>query len=256
MSASSSPFDPLDTAPIGYTRARPASAAFDRISVVTLALSLTGAVLGMQATAVNPPATADAVPVATVSLCSWPGSRRCTCMSIRPGHTTRPAGISTTVAPSAGMSRPTRAIRSSSINRSYMPSIPFEGSITRPPLSSFFMVHTAGEQIQHGHPHGDAVGHLVEDHGIRSVSHFRRDFDPAVHRARMHDHHVRTRQAETVRSHPEDVEVLALRREVGPFHPLELDTEEHDDVGIGNGFVHVGGRGNAEIAHAGRNQRR
>ena len=52
---------------------------------MTLALSLTGVVFGMQATAVNPPATADAVPVATVSLCSWPGSRRCTCMSMKPG---------------------------------------------------------------------------------------------------------------------------------------------------------------------------
>ena len=37
-----------------------------------------GDVLGMHATAVKPPATADAVPVAIVSLCSWPGSRRCT----------------------------------------------------------------------------------------------------------------------------------------------------------------------------------
>ena len=64
----------------------------------------------MQATAVKPPATADAVPVATVSLCSCPGSRRCTCMSIRPGHTTQPRGTSTTVAPSAGRSRPTAAI--------------------------------------------------------------------------------------------------------------------------------------------------
>ena len=52
---------------------------------MTFALSLTGVVFGMQATAVKPPATAAAVPVATVSLCSWPGSRRCTCMSMKPG---------------------------------------------------------------------------------------------------------------------------------------------------------------------------
>ena len=32
-------------------------------------------------------ATADAVPVATVSLCSWPGSRRCTCMSMTVSYT-------------------------------------------------------------------------------------------------------------------------------------------------------------------------
>ena len=47
MSASSSPFCPFDTAPMGYTRARPAAAAFARMSEVTVALSFTGFVFGM-----------------------------------------------------------------------------------------------------------------------------------------------------------------------------------------------------------------
>jgi hypothetical protein len=47
MSASSSPFCPFDTAPIGYTRARPAAAALARMSDVTVALSFTGLVFGM-----------------------------------------------------------------------------------------------------------------------------------------------------------------------------------------------------------------
>ena len=38
----------------------------------------------MQATAVNPPKAAALAPVAMVSLCSWPGSRKWTCMSIHP----------------------------------------------------------------------------------------------------------------------------------------------------------------------------
>ena len=59
---------------------------------MTPALSFTGLVFGMHATAVKPPATAEATPVATVSLCSCPGSRRCTCMSMKPGHTISPAG--------------------------------------------------------------------------------------------------------------------------------------------------------------------
>ena len=63
---------------------------------MTPALSLTGLVFGMQATAVKPPATAAATPVATVSLCSCPGSRRWTCMSMRPGQTMNPLGTSTT----------------------------------------------------------------------------------------------------------------------------------------------------------------
>ena len=54
------------------------------------AWSLTGSVFGMQATAVNPPATAAAAPLAIVSLCSCPGSRRCTWMSINPGATIQP----------------------------------------------------------------------------------------------------------------------------------------------------------------------
>src|SRR5215470_5656268 len=213
MSASCSPFWPRDTAPIGYTRARFASAAFLRMYSVTPALSLTGAVLGMQATAVNPPATAAAVPVATVSLCSCPGSRRCTCMSIRPGHTIRPLGISTTVTPSAGRSRPTRATRSASIRMSKTPSRPLAGSTSRPPLSSRFIFDPAREKIQHGHPHGDAVGDLFKNHRIRTVGDVRRDLDAAVHWPGVHDDDVGLRQLHALRRHPEDIEVLAQRRE-------------------------------------------
>src|SRR3954462_6059637 len=69
--------------------------------VVTLASSLTGVVFGMHATAVNPPATADAVPVATVSLCSCPGSRRGTCISMNPRQPPNPWGTSKPAAPRA-----------------------------------------------------------------------------------------------------------------------------------------------------------
>ncbi len=105
------------------------------MNCVTLAWSLTGSVLGMQATAVKPPATADAAPVAIVSLCSWPGSRRCTCMSIRPGVTSSPA-TSTTCADPTGRSAPTATMTPPSMRTSRVPSIPLTGSTTRPPLSS------------------------------------------------------------------------------------------------------------------------
>ena len=62
---------------------------------VTERLSFTGFVFGMQQTEVKPPAFAAAVPVAIVSLYSKPGSRRCTCMSIRPGTTSLPAASMT-----------------------------------------------------------------------------------------------------------------------------------------------------------------
>src|SRR6185369_8275010 len=172
------------------------------------ALSLTGLVFGMQATAVKPPATAAAVPVATVSLCSCPGSRRCTCMSIRPGQTTRPAGTSTSLtSASTSRSRPTRVMRVPSMSTSNTPSRPFAGSTTCPPLSSHFDIYApeylsdtasididaAGEQVQHGHADRHAVGDLLENHRIRAVGDVRGDLDAAVHRPGMHDDDVRLR---------------------------------------------------------------
>ena len=50
----------------------------DLIHCVIAAESFTGDVLGMVQTEVNPPAAAAMVPLAIVSLCDWPGSRRCT----------------------------------------------------------------------------------------------------------------------------------------------------------------------------------
>ena len=77
-------------APTGCTRASPAAAARASTSSVTDALSFTGFVFGIAQTAVKPPATAARAPVATVSLYSCPGSRRCTCRSMNPGVTHLP----------------------------------------------------------------------------------------------------------------------------------------------------------------------
>ena len=64
-----------------------------RIQRVISAESLTGTVLGMVQTEVNPPAAAAAVPVAMVSLWACPGSRRCTCKSMKPGATMQPLAL-------------------------------------------------------------------------------------------------------------------------------------------------------------------
>ena len=82
-------------APIGYTRTLPSARAFSTIARVIPAVSLTGLVLGIAHTAVKPPAAAARVPVAIVSLSSRPGSRRCVCRSMKPGHTTRPLASTT-----------------------------------------------------------------------------------------------------------------------------------------------------------------
>src|SRR6185436_7356902 len=117
-------------------------------------------------------------------------------MSMKPGHTMNPDGTSTTVAPLTGRSRPTRAMRSPSISTSWTPSIPLAGSTTRPPLSSFFMFHSAREEIENRHPHGDTVGNLVENDRVRAVGDFRGDLHAAIHGTRVHDHHVRLGQTQ------------------------------------------------------------
>src|SRR4051794_18073644 len=220
---------------------------------VVPALSLIGDVFGMQATAVNPPATADAVPVAIVSLCSWPGSRRWTCMSMRPGTTRNPRGTAMTcVSPASGRSRPVRAIRSPSRRMSHSPSTPAAGSMTRPPLSSRFIVYSAGKQVQNGHAHGHAVGDLLEDDRVGPVGHLGGDLDPAVHRAGVHDDDVGPGAPEPCLRHAEDGEVLAQRGEEAALHPFELDAEEHHDVCVLDRFVNRrGGAGASRSMPAG-----
>src|SRR3954471_10683643 len=256
ISASCSPLWPRDTAPIGYTRARLAAAAFLRMYSVTPALSLTGTVFGMHATAVKPPATAAAVPLATVSLCSWPGSRRRTCMSINPGATITLAGISTTTAPSAGRPRPTRAIRSPSISRSNDPSRPDAGSTSRPPLSSRFIFDSARQQIEDRHPHRDAVGDLLEDHRVGAVGDLRGDLDTTVHRPGMHDDDVRPGEPDALLGHPEQVEVFAERREVRALHPLLLNPQHHHHVSIPHRLVDRRRHADAGLRDAARHERR
>src|SRR5262245_48387770 len=48
---------------------------------------------------------------------------------------------------------------------------------------------TAGQQEQDTHPHGDALGDLVEDHRVRPVGDLRRELDAAIYGAGMHDQH-------------------------------------------------------------------
>ena len=77
ISAMASPLLPTLAAPMGQTRTLAVALARSRMKRVTLALSFTGFVFGMQQTAVKPPRAAARVPVSIVSEDSWPGSRRC-----------------------------------------------------------------------------------------------------------------------------------------------------------------------------------
>ncbi len=76
--ASVSPARPIVTAPCTSTRTGdPEAAAAARTRSTTPGSSMAGVVLGMRQTVVKPPWAAAAMPVATVSASSLPGSRKC-----------------------------------------------------------------------------------------------------------------------------------------------------------------------------------
>src|SRR5258706_2099742 len=217
ISASSSPRPPLLTPPIGWTFTTPLRRASETMYSLTDRPSFQGSVFGMQATDVKPPAAAARVPLSIDSLCSCPGSRRWTCMSTSPGHTQSPAASITRVpggsppfpCPGARLS----AMRPSTIKMSSGASTPVAGSMTRPPLTSELARGSSRQEIQDRHADGDAVGDLLEDHRVRAVGDGAVDLDAAVHRSRVHDDDVRLRQPRALGVQPEQVVVLARRRE-------------------------------------------
>ena len=147
MSASSSPFWPLVTAPSWMTFVRDSLLALSMTSRTFTPLSMTGFVLGMAHTVVTPPRTAARPPVARVSLYSSPGSRKCTCRSIKPGITQHPSA-SMTRSLSVSIFFSTSVIRSPSIRTSHISSSPVPGSSTCPFLIKIviacipFYIHT------------------------------------------------------------------------------------------------------------------
>src|SRR5260370_13371620 len=169
------------------------------------AFALTGRVMGMQKTEVNPRGAAALVPVSMVSEFSCPGSRRWTCMSIKPGVTTRPVA-SNTSAPLAREIFPGAAISdmvSPSRRTSRTASVLDVGSRTRPFLIRSmrrFLGFGVGfhfksrmrafrgadhQQVENGHTSGDTVGDLLENGGLRAVSNFGSNFHAAVDRPGM-----------------------------------------------------------------------
>ena len=155
----------------------------------------------MAQTVVNPPAAAALVPVAIVSLYSNPGSRKWQWGATNPGHTTR-RWASITLAPSGAVILPLTALTTPSlINTSPTVSMPWAGSIMRPPdMSKGNMrvsppsVNGGRQAVQQSHPDGDAVGDLLLDDRASAVGDLRIDLDALVHRARVHDQGVRPRQ--------------------------------------------------------------
>jgi len=124
--------------PVGSTLTSESRRTASRMNWIVPALSAAGAVLGMQTTVVKPPAAAAREPVAIVSFCVWPGSRKCTWMSTSPGAATSPrASIFLARRRSAADRRGT--ILPSSEKRSPTESRRLAGSMTRA-----FLIQSAG----------------------------------------------------------------------------------------------------------------
>src|ERR1700722_5506412 len=240
---------PSVTAPTGCTSQCPACRPRRQICSTTPAVSATGSVLAIACTAVNPPSAAARVPDATVSASSRPGSRRWVCRSTRPGRATRPAASSTRAPGGAGPS-PTLSITPSRITTSA--GLPPSGraplisqtpwlvlmplsfvpacapTAACPPTGSWLRLGPAEQQVQHGHPHADPVGHLLHDGGPGRVRHVGGDLDAAVHRARVHHDGVVGQLGHPGAVQPVAPAVLPHAREVRGVHPLLLDPQHHD----------------------------
>ena len=251
----------------------------------TVASSTTGSVLGIATTATKPPAAAARVPESRSSLCSCPGTRRCTCGSTKPGNRCRPSPSSTS-APSGASSEPgapSSAITPPRTSTSSGASIPARGSSTCAPRISRSAggcsrctsgwrpgpgrgrrgVHAVtscavgrgapGEQlVEHGHAHDDAGRDLLADHRLRRVDHLGRQLDPAVDRAGVHEH--------LARAEPAAVDlvargVLPQARDERLGHALLLHPQGVDDVGLGEVVERVADLA-AERLHPARDQRR
>ena len=165
---------------------------------VTEALSLIGSVFGMHATAVKPPATADAVPVAIVSLCSCPGSRRCTWMSMSPGVTThdgRQLDDARVVGRQVAADARDPTVLDQQVERAVPAGdrIDHVHGLQQQSHTCSSLPSPPASRIQHGHAHRDAVRDLIENHRPRAVGHVGIDLDAAVHRPGVHDDRVRRR---------------------------------------------------------------
>src|SRR6266850_371821 len=142
---------------------------------------------------------------------------------MKPGTTINPVA-SNTSAPGAAWTLPgcaTSTIFSPSIRMSRGASVLVAGSITRPFLTSsmrrvLFICRAAtflgrrlchrmtsvfgragDEQEKQRHSNRNAVGHLLEHAGLRSVRNFWRDLDPSIHRPRVQNDRPRFRAAQS-----------------------------------------------------------
>src|SRR5262245_45225267 len=209
---------------------------------------MTGLVFAIAATAVNPPAAAAASPVAMVSLYSKPGSRRWTCMSRKPGATTQPwasmmrgagRGSSGARCRGARMSGSSAIILPSAIHTSRCRSIPWAGSITRPPRIRMSTLTPSQAQIQERHADGHAVRHMRENHRLEPSRHLWRHLPTTGHGPWMHRESTGCGTPQTFGSETIALGIFLQRREQHLAVALALDAQHHDRISTLNGSIEI-----------------
>src|SRR3989338_367517 len=140
ISASASPLSPFVMAAIGRTLTTASFFALATIYSTTAGLSIGGSVLARQQMVVKPPSAAALAPLLIVSLSGRPGSRRCVCMSIRPGRTHSPFASMISASSCPLPLAPNALILPSSISISLTSSTFAAGAMTRPPLISMLFI--------------------------------------------------------------------------------------------------------------------
>src|SRR6202046_2570389 len=85
---------------------------------------------------------------------------------------------------------------------------------------------------------GQAVGHLLENAGLRSIGNTRIDFQAAIHGAGMQNQRIRTREPKTL-GRELVLQYIFLGSERGLVKALGLHTKDDDYVGAIERFVDV-----------------
>src|SRR5271157_1351558 len=163
----------------------------------------------MQQMEVKPPAAAAREPLSMVSACSKPGSRRCTCMSMKPGATIMPAA-SNASAPGEERFGATPAMRPSTMRTSAMRSVLDAGSMTRPLRMRIGMgLALSNHLFEHRHAHGDAVLHLVQNDRALEVGHLGGQLAAAVDGPGVHHDGVGFGQVHVLQAQPVEAKIFA-----------------------------------------------
>ena len=109
--------------------------------------------------------------------------------------------------------------------------------------------------MEDGHADGNAHFDLfLNDRAVDVVGEQPVDFNASVHRARVHDDGVVFGVFEFVAIETEAVVIFALGGDEAAVHPLFLQAQHHDDIGVFEAFLHVLEHFRAKLINACRHE--